>query len=145
MSTAGTTLGAHRILAALRVSESGEACRAQDSSTGREVSIQILPPEIATDPERPRRIEQAGRAVGSLDHPNLVRVHDLGRADLFALGCVLYEMLAGKRAFAAGTAIETTHAILNTEPRSLAESHPNLQPGGGAIVAHCLEKDPAER
>ena len=46
------------------------------------------------------------------------------RADVFAVGAVLYEMLAGRRAFTAKTTVETMNAILNHEPRRSWESRP---------------------
>ncbi|MEA2560825.1 MAG: eukaryotic-like serine/threonine-protein kinase [Acidobacteriota bacterium] len=62
------------------------------------------------------------------------------RADLFALGAVLYEMLAGRRAFQRDSAAETMTAILREEPPELA-----VPPGVDALVRHCLEKAPGER
>jgi Tol biopolymer transport system component len=67
------------------------------------------------------------------------------RADIFALGCILYEMLAGGRAFAGVSAIETLALILRDDPPPLPSSGITLPPGIGRIVAHCLEKDPARR
>jgi len=67
------------------------------------------------------------------------------RADLFSFGAVLYEMLAGKRAFQRDTAADTMTAILNAEPPDLAESRGDLPPALDRIVKHCLEKNPIER
>ena len=67
------------------------------------------------------------------------------RSDLFSLGVVLYEMLAGKRPFRGKTAPETLTAILREEPPDLAEANRNIPPLLGRIVRHCLEKDPTRR
>ena len=67
------------------------------------------------------------------------------RSDLFSLGVVLYEMLAGKRPFRGRTAPETLTAILREEPPDLAESNKNIPPPLEGIVRHCLEKEPARR
>jgi len=67
------------------------------------------------------------------------------RSDLFSLGVVLYEMLAGKRPFRGRTAPETLTAILRDEPPDLAEANKNISPALERIVRHCLEKDPARR
>lgn len=67
------------------------------------------------------------------------------RADLFALGCVLYELVTGQRAFRAATAVETLSAILTTEPPDLAASVPGVSGGLERIVRRCLEKDVAQR
>jgi Tol biopolymer transport system component len=66
------------------------------------------------------------------------------RADLFALGAVLYEMLAGERAFIRQTAAETMTAILKEEPADFAPARA-IAPALDRIVRHCLEKKPAER
>ncbi|MBI4915081.1 MAG: protein kinase [Acidobacteria bacterium] len=67
------------------------------------------------------------------------------RADIFALGCILYEMLAGRRAFAGVSAIETMALILRDDPPDLPVSGGRFPPAIGRIVTHCLEKDPARR
>jgi tetratricopeptide (TPR) repeat protein len=64
------------------------------------------------------------------------------RADVFAFGAVLYEMLAGRRAFQGDSAVETMHAILNIDPPVLrADLSQPLQ----AIVERCLDKTAAGR
>ncbi len=67
------------------------------------------------------------------------------RSDLFAFGCVLYELLAGKRAFAGTTAIETMAAILNAEPEPVDFAKSKAPPMLEALMRHCLEKEPAAR
>ncbi len=67
------------------------------------------------------------------------------RADLFALGAVLYEMLTGGRAFQKDTAAETMAAILREEPPDLAETGKLVPPGLDRMVRRCLEKDPHRR
>lgn len=62
------------------------------------------------------------------------------RADLFALGVMLYEMAAGRRPFAGATAAELAAAILKTDPPPLEEIRPDLPPSFVKIVKHCLEK-----
>ena len=64
------------------------------------------------------------------------------RADLFAFGVVLYEMLAGRRPFAAASAPEMARAIAADEPPPLP---PGMPEGLQRIVQHCLQKEPAER
>jgi TolB-like protein/Tfp pilus assembly protein PilF len=68
------------------------------------------------------------------------------RTDLFSLGCVLYELLSGRRAFRRDTAAETMTAILREEPAPIASADGEaLPPGLARVVARCLAKDPAER
>jgi Tol biopolymer transport system component len=67
------------------------------------------------------------------------------RSDLFSFGAVLYETLAGRRAFQGETAAETMTAILRDDPPALADSGRNAPPALAAVIAHCLEKKPERR
>ncbi len=70
------------------------------------------------------------------------------RADLFALGCVLYEMLTGRRAFRGESAVETMNAILREEPPEMTtagSTASGMLPALERIVRHCLEKSREER
>jgi eukaryotic-like serine/threonine-protein kinase len=69
------------------------------------------------------------------------------RADLYALGCILYEALAGERPFPDATGIGLWMAQINEPPRPLSQ-HPRasgIPSEVEALVARCLEKDPARR
>jgi hypothetical protein len=247
----------------------GEVYRARDTRLGREVALKVISDGAALDPERLQRFEQEARLAGSLNHPNLVVVHDVGseggapflvtellegeslrhrlsrgrlplrtalelgvqlaeglaaahargivhrdvkpenvfltsggraklldfgiakltaprsiegtrnlldttltpeglgtrpgavlgspgymspeqvrgdpvdaRTDIFSLGAVLYEMLAGAPPFPAKSFVESGHAILESEPPPLPESVP---PSVDVLVRRCLEKEPARR
>jgi eukaryotic-like serine/threonine-protein kinase len=67
------------------------------------------------------------------------------RADIFALGAILYEMLSGKRAFARPTSTETMTAILNEDPPAISQAAPSAPPGLQRVVQRCLEKNPEQR
>jgi len=93
-------------------------------------------------------ITDAGAVLGTVGYmaPEQVRGQTVdARADLFALGVVLYEMLSGQRAFARGTAAETMTAILNDDAPELSSATRPMPPVLERIVRHCLEKNPAER
>jgi serine/threonine protein kinase/WD40 repeat protein len=67
------------------------------------------------------------------------------RADIFAFGSILYEMLSGQRAFRGETPADTMSAILKEEPAELSETARNVPPAVERMVRHCLEKNPAQR
>ena len=67
------------------------------------------------------------------------------RADLFALGCIVYEMLTGRRAFQRDTAAESMTAILKEEPPDPAASGSMIAPALQRLINRCLEKRPEER
>ncbi len=67
------------------------------------------------------------------------------RGDIFALGCVLYEMVTGQRAFARDNAADITSAILKDDPPELTGSGKKVPPEVERMIRHCLEKNPEER
>src|SRR3974390_3134716 len=62
------------------------------------------------------------------------------RADIFAFGAILYEMVTGKQTFHKATSAETMTAILNEEPPSISQLTPTTPPGMQRVVPRCLEK-----
>jgi serine/threonine protein kinase/Tol biopolymer transport system component len=108
--------------------------RALGSGSG---ATETLP--IVTDP---------GTVMGTVGYmaPEQVRGQTVdSRADLFALGAVLYEMLSGRRAFKRDTPAETMTAILNEDPPDASTIRSGLSPALDHIVRHALEKSPNER
>jgi Tol biopolymer transport system component len=262
----GMRLGSYLIRAPLGGGGMGKVWRAYDAGGDREVAVKVLNDEVASDPEYLKRFEHEARAVGSLNHPNLLHLYVLGthdgspymvtellegqtlrqrlgqgamparkavdvavqiarglaaahtrnivhrdlkpenlfvmtdgrvkildfglakkerlegrgssggtvsvsltepgmflgtvgyaapeqvrsetvdaRADLFALGCVLYEMLTGRRAFEGRSRADTQSQVLNVDPELLPDERTQLPPGLEPLVHHCLEKDLAQR
>ncbi len=264
----GERLGPYEIVAAIGAGGMGEVWRARDERLGRDVAIKVLPAELASDPERVKRFEKEARATGTLNHPNILSIYDIGtyegspylveellegqtlrevlrggplpprravevavqvahglstahgkgivhrdlkpenlfvsaeghvkildfglakltevtaaageereaetlvkstelgvvlgtvgymapeqvrgmpcdhRADIFALGCVLYEMLSGRRAFKGPTPADTMSAILSKEPPPLVEAGGEVPASLQEIVSRCLEKRPPDR
>ncbi len=68
-----------------------------------------------------------------------------GRTDLYALGCVLYEMLAGKPVFEASTAQQVAQKQLVETPRELHKVRPDIPDALEQAVNRALAKEPAER
>jgi len=67
------------------------------------------------------------------------------RADIFAFGLILYEMLAGRPAFEGASAVAVMSAILRDEPPELVESNDKIPPQLDRLVRRCLEKRPERR
>ncbi|HVS65317.1 MAG TPA: WD40 repeat domain-containing serine/threonine protein kinase [Thermoanaerobaculia bacterium] len=263
----GERIGRFEVVELVGAGAMGEVYRARDPELERDVAIKVLPADFARDPSRLRRFEREARAVGRLDHPNLLAIHDIGRhqeapylvcellegrtlaehldgsraqsherilewgiqianglaaahdagvvhrdlkpanlfvtirgrvkildfglaklevpaeevesqaptrtnlsehgmllgtmaymapeqaagkpvdhrADQFALGAVLYEMLAGERPFSGETAAETLSALLRDEPEPLARVAPRTPAPLRWIVERCLSRDPNDR
>ncbi|MGH9483785.1 MAG: protein kinase domain-containing protein, partial [Terriglobales bacterium] len=94
------------------------------------------------------QLTSAGQVLGTAGYmsPEQVRGQATdARSDLFALGAILYEMLAGRRAFQRDTAAETMTAVLKEDPPAIVPATGALEPALQRIVDHCVEKDPAAR
>ncbi len=110
----------------------------------------VAPPVLANDTRSPTeaRLTEAGAVMGTVGYmaPEQVRGDAVdARCDVFSFGCILYEMLGGRRAFERETGVETMTAILREEPEALAELDATIPPGLTRLVMHCLEKEPAKR
>jgi Tol biopolymer transport system component len=78
MLNSGTKLGPYEIVGAVGAGGMGEVYRARDARLDREVAIKVLPPTFAHDADRLRRFEIEARTVASLNHPNILQLHDIG-------------------------------------------------------------------
>ncbi len=67
------------------------------------------------------------------------------RTDIFSFGTILYEMLAGTRAFQKATSVDTMSAILHDEPPAISQVTTNAAPALQRVVQRCLEKNPEQR
>ena len=93
-------------------------------------------------------VTEAGVVLGTVSYmsPEQATGKKLdGRSDIFSLGVMLYEALAGLLPFRGKTNIETLTMIIRGEPADLREVVPTVSPELAAIVARCLRKNPDER
>jgi serine/threonine protein kinase len=74
----GTQIGPYEIVGWLGAGGMGEVYRARDKRLAREVAIKLVSEASSTDPNRLHRFEQEARAVGQLNHPNILAVYDVG-------------------------------------------------------------------
>jgi serine/threonine-protein kinase len=94
----------------------------------------------------PMTLTQAGIMIGTAAYmsPEQAKGRPVDkRSDVWAFGCVLYELLTGRRAFAGEDVAETIAAILRADPDWSAL--PPLPPAVAAMLRRCLERDPRRR
>ena len=110
--------------------------------------LAVRPPDQASSEEATRAMHtQAGMVLGTVGYMAPEQVQGLpvdARADIFALGVVMWEMLSGSHPFRGDSAIDTMHAILREDPPEIAPELA-LPPAMERILRRCLEKDPAAR
>ena len=113
-----------------------------------------LRPASAVATELPTRataaepLTAAGTILGTLHYmaPEQLEGKEAdARSDLFSLGAVLYEMLAGKRAFEGASQASIISAVISAQPRPLSTLQPMAPPALDRLVRTCLAKDPDER
>jgi serine/threonine protein kinase len=93
-------------------------------------------------------ITQQGTIVGTVQYMSPEQIEGKeadARSDIFAFGCVLYEMSTGKRAFDGKSNLSVASAILEKDPEPMSVVQPLTPPGLEQLVRHCLEKRPEER
>ena len=94
------------------------------------------------------QMTDVGTAMGTVGYmsPEQIRGETVdARADIFAFGCVLYEMVTGGKAFACNSKIETLTAILHDSPQAPSRRRADLPITIERLISRCLEKSPASR
>jgi serine/threonine protein kinase len=93
-------------------------------------------------------LTRTGHVVGTIDYlaPEVITGGEAGpAADIYALGCVAYECIAGRPPFAGGSFVEATLAILEEEPADPCAERDDLPQSLSFAVLQALAKSPAER
>src|SRR5437660_6861416 len=90
----GPNLGRYEIRSQLGAGGMGEVYRARDEKLNRDVAIKVLPATLSQDGDRLRRFEQEAQAAGTLNHPNILAVYDVGTHD--SAPYVVSELLEGE-------------------------------------------------
>ncbi len=78
---AGQVVAHYQILAPLGHGGMGEVYLALDTKLDRKVALKLLPPEFTNSKERVRRFIQEAKAASSLNHPNIITIHEIGQAE----------------------------------------------------------------
>jgi hypothetical protein len=122
---AGSRLGPYEILSLLGAGGMGEVYRARDTRLSREVAVKVLPAAVASDPDRLSRFEKEARSASSLNHPNIVTIHDIGEAG--GASFIAMELVSGqtlRQLLAEGSlAIKRLLAIAAQVADGLARAH----------------------
>ena len=93
-------------------------------------------------------LTRPGQALGSLDYmsPEQIRGEDVSPAtDIYALGCVMYEVLTGTPPFGGRPSMRVLFAHLQEPPPDLSAERRDIQPAVARAISRALEKEPADR
>jgi eukaryotic-like serine/threonine-protein kinase len=127
----------------VKILDFGLAKLTQPETSGASMSVLPTTPAFSAVPNT-----AAGMVLGTMGYmsPEQVRGGSTDhRTDIFALGVVLYEILAGRRAFAGDTAVDVMSGILKEDPPELPIAERHIPLSLTRIVSRCLEKNPGSR
>ncbi|HET9794774.1 MAG TPA: protein kinase, partial [Thermoanaerobaculia bacterium] len=113
------------------------------TSSGAASELSSLPTQAASRP-----LTEKGTVMGTFQYmaPEQLEGKDAdARSDIFAFGCVLYEMATGKRAFTGATQASLVSAILRDDPKPISAVVPLAPAALDRLVRSCLAKDPEDR
>jgi TolB-like protein/Tfp pilus assembly protein PilF/predicted Ser/Thr protein kinase len=104
--------------------------------------------ESSEDQATRTQLSMVGQPIGTVSYmsPEQLRGQTVdGRTDIFALGILLYEALAGRRPFEAKSSVGTIQRILTTPPDAIARFNYEVPADVERVIRKCLEKDPEWR
>ena len=90
----GRTLSHYKVVEKLGSGGMGDVYVALDTSLSRNVALKVLPPEMASNPERRNRFEREAKAVAALNHPNIVTIHSVEESE--GIHFITMERVRGK-------------------------------------------------
>jgi serine/threonine protein kinase len=105
------------------------------------INLSVLSPPPGT-------LTQQGTIVGTFQFmaPEILQGREAdARSDIFSFGCVLFEMITGRRAFEGKSQLSVASAILEKEPEAVTTIQPAVPPALDHVVQDCLAKDPELR
>ena len=143
----------HRDLKPSNVMLSKSGAKLMDFGLAREKRIGVLSspasgPSLSQSPTIASPLTSVGAFVGTSHYmaPEHLEGREAdARSDLWALGCVLFEMATGRRAYDGATQASLISSIMKDEPRPMSELAPLAPPGLDRIIRSCLAKDPEQR
>ena len=94
-------LSHYRIVAKIGAGGTGNIYLAEDARLSRKVALKVLPDAIAQDKDRRRRFEREARAASSLNHPNILTIHEFGHGYFYGILASTMKNAAAKQLSAA--------------------------------------------
>ncbi|MGA9545837.1 MAG: serine/threonine-protein kinase, partial [Candidatus Sulfotelmatobacter sp.] len=110
--------------------------------------LQSAPEDSERSVEELTTVTRSGAVIGTVAYmsPEQLRGKPVDhRSDIFSVGAILYEMLAGRRAFRGETEVDTITAVLLESPPEIDLEQVRVPDSVLQIVRHCLEKEPENR
>ncbi|HEV8230859.1 MAG TPA: protein kinase [Thermoanaerobaculia bacterium] len=104
--------------------------------------------DLTSFPTQAAPVTREGTLLGTVQYmaPEQLEGKDAdARTDIFAFGCVLYEMATGKKAFSGSTQASLISSILRDEPQPISQVQPTSPPAFDHVVKKSLAKDPEDR
>jgi Tol biopolymer transport system component len=138
----------HRDLKPGNVMLTKSGAKLMDFGLARAALAAATPGALTESPTMSRPLTAEGTIVGTFQYmaPEQLEGREAdARSDIWALGCVLYEMATGQRAFEGKSQASLISAIMKDEPRSITEFAPLSPPALERLVRQCLAKEADER
>jgi Tol biopolymer transport system component len=126
---------------------SDDAVKVLDFGLAKAMEDDAATLDISTSPTLSRMATQAGVLLGTAAYmsPEQAKGKPVDRrADIWAFGCVLYEMMTGKHTFSGETATDTLASVINEGP-DWSQLPPESPARVRMLLQRCLQKDPKQR